>query len=379
MKTSNPTRLNLGMSATFNGKRYRLVGRAVLGVANGGTVYVWNEFNLETEHGDSATLVYEETEDGIHWRWFEMFDPQQPITVMEAAMKRPGDSAKIDGVTYFVSRADQSKVYHIEGKPPEGEKFGSQANYFNAQALGKMLVTSWTGDEIEFYRGRNLSAGMVAAGFKLPASELVKFHLASVGRFFSAVDWAAPVAIILIAGVFFIVLIQCLSSKRPPAIVKYTAPASPLAVGAMDHLGGIDYRVVSHEVAQIAEEGLSWSRHEFGLQDNLGRPALLVIGSKPKNSDWLLFTPMQPNHPLTPWTAGAVRLGGTLSLGDTTGTVTELFRESQISLEGATNSDAVQADPTCYGFIARTNHEVFLVRWSDATINFFHGHQVQPK
>ncbi len=50
-----------------------------------GVIYDWNEFNMVADGGEFATLVYEETQDGRHWRWFELFEPQTAV----AARKPP--------------------------------------------------------------------------------------------------------------------------------------------------------------------------------------------------------------------------------------------------------------------------------------------------
>ena len=75
MSLENPTRLRIGMHGDFAGKDFRLIGRVVMGVDVDGEIYYWNEFNLQTKDGESATLVYEETERGGEWRLFTRFEP----------------------------------------------------------------------------------------------------------------------------------------------------------------------------------------------------------------------------------------------------------------------------------------------------------------
>ena len=168
MSFENPTRLRIGMHANFGGKDYRLVGRVVMGVTDDGDTYYWNEFSLESRDGSQADLVYEETERGGEWRLFTMFEPEYPMTATDAATRRVGDSLNLTGTDVRVTLLDTSRVYRIEGLAPEGVEVGDVANYFNAESGEVMQVVSWTGDEIEFFNGVNLSSGVVNSAFNLP-------------------------------------------------------------------------------------------------------------------------------------------------------------------------------------------------------------------
>ena len=377
MKLDNPTRVRIGMSGVFNGRTYRVKGRSVVGIVEGGVIYGWNEFNLVADDGEFATLVYEETQDGRHWRWFELFEPRTSITAAEAALKRADDLVVIDSVAMHVIRVDHSRVYHVEGEPPEGEHAGSVADYFNAEASGELFVVSWTGDEVEFYRGSNLSNGTVASAFNLRGAELVKFNLFGGGRFPSPASLKAVFIAAMAVGLVVLVGQSYRSSVRPPATTHFAAPSTPLAVGSTGHLAAIDYRVVSHAVTQIAEVGSSFDRHEFRLQDEFGNPALLIYCSKPNAKDWTLFTPLPPDNSLTPSQAGNLRLGQIVNLGQESAPVTELFRERIVRVESPENWPDVQDGAVFYGFTARTNADLFLVRWNTTTIELIHGRQLR--
>ena len=60
MSYPNPTPIRLRMTGTLAGTQYRVAGRVVLGEEEEGETYYWNEFNLESDGGDSATLTSEE-------------------------------------------------------------------------------------------------------------------------------------------------------------------------------------------------------------------------------------------------------------------------------------------------------------------------------
>ena len=377
MKLDNPTRVRIGMTGVFNGRTYRVKGRSVVGIVEGGVIYSWNEFNMVADGGEFATLVYEETQDGRHWRWFELFEPQTSITAREAALKRADDVVVIDSVAIHVTRVDHSRVYHVEGEPPEGEHSGSVADNFNAEAGGGLYVVSWTGDEVEFYRGTNLSNGMVASAFNLRGAELFKFNIAGGGRFLSPASLKAVFIAAMAVGLVVLIGHSYHSSVRPPATRHFAAPSTSLAVGSTGHLNAIDYRVVSHAVAQIAEVGSSFDRHEFRLQDESGNPALLIYCSKPNAKDWTFFTPLQADNSLTPPQAGNVRLGQIVKMGEESAPVTEQFRETIVRVESPENGSDVQDGAVFYGFAARTNADLFLVRWNTATIELMHGRQLR--
>src|SRR5579864_8324775 len=163
MSFANPTRLRIGMQANFGGKHYQLVGRSVLGEDEDGEAYYWNEYNLETESGEAATLVFDETERSSQWRLFTMFDPEYPMTAADAVTKRVGDRLNLTGDDVRVSFRGSSCVYFVEGKAPEGENVGTVAEYFNAVSGNIMQVVSWTGDEVEYYTGINLSSGLITS------------------------------------------------------------------------------------------------------------------------------------------------------------------------------------------------------------------------
>ena len=155
------------MTGNLSGKQYRVVGRVVLGEQEEGGTYYWNEFNLESDGGEVATLVYEETERGGEWRLFHLFEPACPMTAADAATKRAGDPLDLEGMHLFVRLVSKSRVYYIEGKAPEGVEVGDVAHYFNAVAGNNMIVVSWTGEEVEFYKGLDLSRLTVSSAFNV--------------------------------------------------------------------------------------------------------------------------------------------------------------------------------------------------------------------
>jgi len=368
----NPTPITVGMTGTFDGTQYRVVGRVVMGVVEGGQIYYWQEFNLETDAGESATLVYERTERGGEWRFFTLFEPQYPITAEDAATKRVGDPLNLDGTDVRVTLLEQSRVYHIEGKAPEGVEIGDLANYFNAERGDAMDVVSWTGQEVECYHGVTLPPNVILTAFniRLPVfSSLVQSLNSGQGSSGTArkVLFGLVAALIALGG-----LVYFIPSRRPPAVIKASAPPSRLKTGSVGRLRGTDFRIQSHALVEVALVGRQFQRHEYSLVSDNGDKALLVCGSKPGAKDWILFIPLQPADPLTPRQAGAIRLGQTVTVDDVVAKVSELF-QSTVHLAEAAEADAPNKGDVLYCFAGSDGYYHLLVRWNASRIEFFQG------
>lgn len=375
MSFANPTPLRVGMTGTLSATRYRVAGRVVVGMEDAGETYYWNEFNLVDDAGDSVTLVYEETEGGGEWKLFTWFEPDNPLSVQEAAAQRVGDQVNLDGTPLRVTLVDESRVYHIEGEAPEGVEVGDVAHYFNAEAGQKMQVASWTGDEVEFYRGVDLPRGAVAAAFGLQ-SELPVSSFLSAGAAGSTV--ALPEIVPKLAGAFLLLVIalvsysSCKRTRPHPAVVKTSAPAALLSVGSTGTVGGKYYRLLGHTVAEIAQVGSLYDRHEYHLAGDDGSRVLLIQGWKPGSTDWALFTPLQPLDPLTPQQAAALRAGDKVNLEGYVAPVGELFQSVIRQADGSELPD-LKTGAVFFGFRGKSADTLLLARWNDRGIAFYKG------
>ena len=383
MGFANPTPVTLGMAGTFLGRRYRVVGRLVMGMEEGGQTYYWNEFNLLGDDRQSATLVHEETENGPQWRMFTLFEPKNPLTVEAAAAKRVGDTVNLDERELGVTLVDESRVYHIEGQAPEGVELGDVARYFNAELGDLMIVVSWTGDEIEFYRGMDLPRGTIAAAFGLEKETTGVSIGASLRT--GGVNPALPKLLGRFVFPVFMLIAFCgvLLSNRPsgcrssPA-TKPKLPAAPLALGAQGRLRSATWHIRGHAVTEMAQVGQLYDRHEYSLVDDAGNKALLVFGAKPGAKDWILFTPFQPTAPLTPAQAGAKRVGDKFDLDGASATITELHLAT---LRQTENEDQPElANGTAfYGFTAQSGAGLILARWNATNVLLYRGAPLPAK
>lgn len=379
MNYVNLTPVRLGMTGTFAGRTYRVAGRVVMGMEEGGETYYWNEFHLVGSDGKEASLVYEVTENGGEWRLFTLFDPRNPMSVSEAASKRVGDSVNLDGRPLRVTLVDESRVYQIEGEAPEGVEVGDVARYFNAEDRNAMIVVSWTGKEIEYYRGLDLPRGAVAKAFGLE-SELsgVAGRPPALPAGSAERRWVG-----MIIGGFLTVMVlfsaySCRPNRMPPTVTKPKTPPAPLPMDAAGKLEGATWRVRGHAVVEIAQVGLRYDRHEYHLVDDSGGRALLIFGSKPGAKDWILFTPFEPEKPLTPTEAAAKRTGDKLELHGTTASVTDLSRSKILQVQSQGLPD-LETGIELYGFNAQAGSTLFLVRWNQAGITFYCGRTLLGK
>lgn len=380
MNFENPTAIKIGMTGTFSGVTYRVLGRSVMGVVDDGTTYYWNEFNLQSDNGHATTLVYEVTDNGPEWRLFTMFDPQFPITAADAATKRVGDPLNLDGTDVRVMLLDNSRVYHIEGQAPEGEDVGDRAQYFNAEAGSTMIVVSWTGDEVECYHGVTISASTVAKAFDAPLATLSRANLSNFVLSGSPSSSSSSFWMILPIGILVVVFLIAIFpiSLRPRttrAVTRVAALDAHLPVGATGKIDGKNYTIVSDALVELNEVGVVFQRHEFHLRDEDGNGALLIRGWKPGNKNWCLLTLHDPSTPMTSQQAAAVQIGQKLNFSDVSVPADTLFRFTTLNVNSANVLQNTTGN-VFYGFSGETGITLMLARWDEDTINFYEGHSL---
>ena len=383
MNFPNPTPIKIGLEASFAGKQYRVVGRAVLGVVEDGQVYYWNEYYLETDGSPTATLVFEDTEGGPEWKMFTMFEPQFPMSAEDAAAKRAGDLINLDGVNCRVTRVDHSRIYYIEGKAPEGEVVNAAADYFNAVDRGKMIVVSWTGDEVECYRGLTITSAMVAsafnlekAAFELEKGPLMRFRPSGGATSPQAKQLFNIIAVVAVVLVILAIKSDSLPMSRAPAVKVFTAPSVSFELSGEGTLNGTKYRIEARALVEVDEVGARSRRHEYFLTNDEGGSALLIEGMQPGTKDWVLFTPLSPVEAMTPQQAAKVTVGQIVNVDGVVAAVTEIFRSTAILQDDVL---ARKGDDVRFGFLARQNTTLLMARWNANEIIFRRGTPLTEK
>ena len=362
------------MKGAFVGKNYRVAGRIVLSMEEAGETYYWNEFHLIGDDGKCATLVFEQTEHGPEWKMFTLVEPAPPMSAAEAALKRVGDQVRFEDRTLVVTCVDESRVCDIEGEAPEGVERGDIARYFNAESGNEMIVVSWTGDEVEFYRGVNIPGRAVSSAFgvsAVPSGALSHLNQANEDYDDSGKQRTGITALIVVA-VALLMIVKTRSGcasvervERPPKL-----PAAQLSVGRVGKLNASQYRITGHAVVEVAHVGKRFLRHEYSVVDESGNEAFLWQGTDEGANKWMLVTPFTPAQPMAPTAAGALRLGQSVNVRDTAENVTALFLARIGKVEGA---QSWPSGTELYGFAAQTpkSKEMTVALWNGSALNVF--------
>ena len=395
MNYENPTRLRIGMHGVFAGKDFRIVGRVVMGVEVDGENYLWNEFNLKAKTGETATLVFDESQGAASWRLFTEFEPEYPMTAADAVLKQVGDVLNLTGEDVSVTWVGSARIYRVEGIPQKGLKVGEVDNYFNAELHGKMLVVSWTGKEVECYQGITMSAPSVAQAFSLTgvgaASSRLPYSFGGERRlgggrlswdseansdFWSKVIFAVVVGFILFGFLWDNFSWQ--SAYEAPPVKRFSAASAPLTVGASGTFDGKNFRLTAHAVVEIGGVSEIYERHEYELTDDLGLTALLVCEEKSGAKDWTFYTPLTPLIPPNAPQSAAQKVGDTVNVDGVIATVRTLFQSTIKQVDNAAPTGWHTGDVR-FGYAASAERQSLLVRWDNQSISLMRGKNVLPK
>ncbi|MEJ1973665.1 MAG: DUF4178 domain-containing protein [Lacunisphaera sp.] len=368
--SSNPTKLRVGATGHLQGRAYTVLGRVVLTTADG---YKWQEYRLGANNGEEATLVYESGD----WKLFRLFEPATPLPAREAALIRADDMITFDGRPVTVTYVGKSKVVYIEGVAPEGVELGDRATYFNAdRSGGGMVVVSWTGEEVECYEGHTLREREVAQAFGLPRAR----WWVRLGTAFRRLEWDAGQVIVIAIVLFFVgfKVVDLLDSREvsfPAPPPKQAAPAVRLPDKAVGHLGSHDYTVTGHALLEVARPGKKFSRHEYALTDENGKPALLVQSPDGNPAEWQVLTPAAFPETFTPFDAARVTVGKVTLAEGKTGEATVFL----LNLERADGVALAWPPPTQYGFMVRLSGHCIHARWTEKILHVYIGQGIPAR
>jgi hypothetical protein len=370
MNYANTIPLRVGMTGEFLGVRYRIIGRVVMGMDEGGETYTWNEFNMIADDGSCATLVHEVTERGAEWKIFTLIEPSTPITAAEAAGKRVDDFVDIAGKPMRVTCVDESRVLQIEGEAPEGVEIRDVAHYFNAETASDMCVVSWTGGEVEVYRGVTVPAHAVMSAFGVTSTggdslrALTGFEDSSATGFTFDPKFVALIVAVLatVAGIWFFTSWRARRPVPPPKL-----PKAQLVVGQAGELHARRFEIKGRVEIEIRRVGKRELRHEYVLNDG-GEEAFLSQGWDDDAEQWCLLTPFLPKLPLEPAHPAMVGLGETFQVDDSTARATALFHCRVKSVEGMT---PFQSGTALYGLLGKAGNQPYAVRWTETNIAFY--------
>jgi hypothetical protein len=266
----------------------------------------------------------------------------------------------------------------VEGEPPKGVAKDDVAKYFNAKAGAEMIVVSWTGEEVEYYRGGPTSRRRIEAAFGLPVTKPARSRAGSTSG--ADTDWGDWKQILWVAVIVIIFGARGCDAYRdwryehppspPPPPVRQAAPRTRLPDGVCGTLAGEILTVRGHALVEIGRVGAVFERHEYVVVNNRGEEALLVQGLRGDAREWHLLRHLKTT--MSPYDAARDRAGQPVELAGQRVSVTQLFVSKRLDSEGGLVASetwrAVQ-----YGWIARAGDAWFVARWTEDDLQLWRG------
>lgn len=382
MSTLNPTFLRVGMTGPIDNRTCTVRCRVVLSVRVKGELYYWNEYLLDDGSGELATLCYEEDETGCVWRLFSELNPLRALSAGEAAGKKVGDQVDLGRGPLRVTMVNRSRVVHVEGNAPDWLAVGDEADFFNAEANGHMLVVSWTGEEVEYYYGGTISRRRVAETFGLPqlregSRPASGARSASASGRYAWTGWLVLIGIVGTMAAAFLIPLRGSDPRPPPA--KAAAPEYELPVssqGALPELGR--FQIEGRALVEVGELGARFERHEYVLRLPGGDQALLVDLAANEIPLWLLLRPIPAPSAWSPAGLASMRTGQELKWGGKQFPVARIQGYRLLTLNGEA-ADLPSVGEQRYGLIARESGEWLVARWSAAELKVYSGRQLSER
>jgi hypothetical protein len=251
-----------------------------------------------------------------------------------------------------------------------------------------MYVVSWTGDEVEIFRGMDLLIQAVASAFQFQArGTLIQPGRSSItsslsGPYSNPTGWIAKLAIIalvgLVVGPGLIRSCRSRSVRQAFAPTKPSTPVSPLRGGTSGTIGGKTWRLVGHAVVEVRKPGFIYDRHEYQLADEAGAPARLVCGLDSGGKEWRLLQPVELDVPLTPDLAASKRAGESIGVKGRPMQIKQLYLTTVRSSEGLPPTE-LRPGEVAYNFLAESGGDILLASWTASGIVSYAGSLVPEK
>jgi len=150
--------LTVGSSANWDGKKFRITTHLAMEVAEVGSVYERNEYELTDEYGITYLMVCGEKPGLKDWTLYTPLAPLVPPTPQQSAAKKSGDTVNIDGVTATISELAQFTVKSVDATTTSRWHQGDVCFGYNAKSEYNSLLARWDNRGSNFWRGKNVSA-----------------------------------------------------------------------------------------------------------------------------------------------------------------------------------------------------------------------------
>lgn len=387
MSLDNPTLLRVGMSGRIDDRRHVVRCRVTLSVQDRGETYFWNEFYLDDEQGGQLVLSHEEDDAGLVWRLFSIFTPREPLTAGAAAARRMGDRIEFTNPPMRVTFAGESRVRQIEGTAPEGVEVGDTARFFNAEDGPRMLVVSWTGDEVEHYLGTTVPARRVAEAFGLPwmnerSAPRSSAAGSSAGSKLPAIMLGVWAGLILIVGalVFFGRNNGHSGAARPEPTPITAAAPTRLQPGARARIAdGADeeFRVAARARVEVGQLRRRFVRHEYLLGGGHHDDGLLLHWMKGGTEQWVLLKLIPPPPGSRAMSLAGYRQGQLIQFSGQTYRVSFVEHARVVQRDGGASVHHWSDEPI-YGLVAQREGDWLLLRWDREHLWCYRGWSVKP-
>lgn len=374
MSTVNPTGLRNGMTGQLQGRRYTVLARVVMGMEEDGETWYWNEFLLRADDNTEATLVFEDTERGPVWRFFEYFEPASPFSVTEASRLLKGSSLTMDGMPGKVDLVGQAKVYKVEGQAPAEIQIGTLSRYFNATVDGNMLVVSWTHSEVEHYWGQDLTKAAVNAAFGVAEnpSRQKPQYASALGNYRRSGDssadgikFALKILLPILAIAFMVGVPSCETTDSPSEVRLRKLPKESLKAGASFGHNQVSHSITEVRLAELATDGETLHGRLYIVSTPEGTQRTLLQGLAPSGVQWLLMSPPEVLLELSPTQAASLGKGARFPARNELLTVSCPFRLRIYSSDTAQASQP-RLSLTQYGLFARTDSgKMVFILWNE--------------
>jgi hypothetical protein len=257
---------------------------------------------------------------------------------------------------------------------------GDVAQYFNAERGQWMLVVSWTGEELEVYRGMTLPPGSVEKAFGLPAQSPLSGSNPWSGQASQDTTPVPVFKIVLSLIIVGIILFSAMPKRRHsfPSVEPKVSPSQPpppaVTVGRQGSLEGNVYRVTSQFTAEIASVGSLFNHHEYILVDQENRPGMLIYNFRSNTREWILFNSCTSPPTLTPVQAAALQWGAPLEIDGVSARITRMLQTTVRDLKGEV--PGLKRGSRFYGVVAESGDQIFLGRWNQENIGWQRGKRI---
>ena len=135
-------------------------------IAAVGQRYACHQYELNDEQGMAAILLHNPQEAVRGWTFLRPFVPEKPMTALEAAARRVGDTVEIDGVKAVVRNLFLTSVQPSQGLEKAKPTARTMLYGFKAQAGStNLFLVRWNEGGITFYKGATVSAKEINGAF----------------------------------------------------------------------------------------------------------------------------------------------------------------------------------------------------------------------